>query len=122
MIGSLTLTLRLLCLLPLAVGATERPPLRDGEYAFRHRSAEHPDLPAHPLVARVTGTRIVLVNRKPSSVFPIGFVAEGELMWHDASKRWVLGRDPADHTAEVMGGRSVGPEAVDLRRRVYRMC
>jgi hypothetical protein len=68
MIGSRTLTL--LCLLPLAVGATERSPLRDGEYAFRHRSAEHPDLPAHPLVARISGTRIVLVNRKPSTSIP----------------------------------------------------
>lgn len=120
MTGSRTLTL--LCLLPLAVGAVERLPLRDGEYAFRHRSAKHQDLPAHPMVARISGTRIVLVNRKGSSVFPIGVVAEGELMWHDASKRWVLGRDPADHTAEVVGGCSVGPEAVDLRRRVYRLC
>ena len=28
-----------------------------------------PESPAHPLVARITGTRIVLINRKPSSVF-----------------------------------------------------
>jgi hypothetical protein len=62
MTGSRTLTL--LCLLLFAVGAAERPPLRDGEYAFRHRSAEHPNFPAHPLVARITGTHIVLVNRK----------------------------------------------------------
>ncbi len=106
MIGSRTLTL--LCLLPLAVGATERPPLRDGEYAFRHRSAEHPDLPAHPLVARISGTRIVLVNRKASSVFPIGVVAEGELMWHAASKQWVLGHDPVDRIAEEAGGAVMG--------------
>lgn len=120
MIGSRTLTL--LCLLPLAVGATERPPLRDGEHAFRHRSAEHPKLPAHPLVARVTGTHIVLVHRKASSVFPIGVVAEGELMWHDASKQWVLGQDPADRTAEEVGGCSDGPEVVDLRERIYWTC
>lgn len=69
MMGSRALLL--LCLLPLAACAVERPPLRDGEYAFRHRSAEHPDLPAHPLVARITGTRIVLVNRKPISMFSI---------------------------------------------------
>ncbi len=117
MIGSRTLTL--LCLLPLAVGATERPPLRDGEYAFRHRSVEHPNLPAHPLVARISGTRIVLVNRKPSSVFPLGGVAEGELMWHAASKQWILGQDPVDRTAEEVGGCSDGPEVGDFRKRVY---
>ncbi len=101
MIGSRTLTL--LSLLPLAVGATGRPPLRDGEHAFRHRSAEHPNLPAHPLVARISGTRMVLVNRKASSVFPIGVVAEGELMWHAASKQWVLGCEPANRTEEEVG-------------------
>lgn len=42
MTGSRVLTL--LCLLPLAVGATERLPIRDGEHAFRHRSAECPNL------------------------------------------------------------------------------
>lgn len=120
MMGSRTLTL--LCLLPLAVGASERPHLRDGEHAFRHRSAEHPNLPAHPLVARITGTHIVLVNRKASSVFPIGVVAEGDLMWHDASKRWILGQDPTDRTAEEVGGCSDGPEVVDVKRRVYWAC
>lgn len=120
MIGSRTLTL--LCLLPLTVGTTERPPLRDGEHAFRHRYAEHPNLPAHPLIARITGTHIVLVNRKPSSVFPLGVVAGGELMWHAASKQWVLGYDPADRTAEEVGGCSDGTEVVDLRGRVYWTC
>jgi hypothetical protein len=120
MTGSRTLTL--LCLLPLAVGAAERLPIRDGEHAFRHRSAEHPNLPAHSLVARISGTRILLVNRKPSSVFPLGVVAEGELMWHAASKQWVLGLDPADRMAEEVGGCSDGPEVVDLRRRVYWTC
>lgn len=120
MMGSRVLLL--LCLLPLAVGAVERPSLRDGEYAFRHRSAEHPNLRAHPLVARITGTRLVLVNRKPSSVFPLGVVAEGELMWHAASKQWVLGRDPADRTAEEVGGCSDGPEVMDLMKRVYWTC
>ena len=73
--------LSLLCLLPFAVGAAKRPHLRDGEYAFRHRYAEHPNLPAHPLVGRVKGTHIVLVNRKKSSVFPLGVVAEGVSIW-----------------------------------------
>jgi hypothetical protein len=114
--------LSLLCLLPFAVGAAGRLPIRDGEHAFRHRSAEHPNLPAHPLVARITGTRIVLINRKSSSVFPLGVIAEGELMWHAASKQWVLGHDPADRTAEEVGGCSDGPEVVDLRGRVYWTC
>jgi hypothetical protein len=98
MMGSRVLSL--LCLLPLAVGAAERLPIRDGEHAFRHRSAEHPNLPAHPLVARITGTRIVLINRKFSSVFPLGVIAEGELMWHAASKQWVLGHRDIDRTTE----------------------
>jgi hypothetical protein len=112
-------TLLLLCLLPLALGAAERQPIRNGEHAFRHRSAEHPNLPAHPLVARITGTRIVLVNRKKSSVFPIGVVAEGELMWHATSKQWILGQDL---TAEEVGGCSDGPEVVDVKKRVYWRC
>ena len=78
MIGSRTLTL--LCLLPLAVGAVERAPILDGEQAIRHRSAEHQDLPAHPLVAQISGIRIVLVNRELSSVFPLSVIAEGVLM------------------------------------------
>ncbi|HEY1137241.1 MAG TPA: hypothetical protein VGE64_07110 [Xanthomonadaceae bacterium] len=114
--------LSLLCLLPLALGAAERLPIRNGEYAFRHRSAEHPNLPAHPLVARITGTRIVLLNRKASSVFPIGVVAEGDLMWHAASKQWILGKDAADRTAEEVGGCSDGPEVVDVKKRVYWTC
>jgi hypothetical protein len=115
-------TLTLLCLLPFAPGAVERLPIRDGEHAFRHRSTEHPNLPAHPLVARISGTRIVLVNRKASSVFPLGVVAEGELMWHAASKQWILGHDPADRTVEEVGGCSDGPEVVDLLKRVYWTC
>ncbi|MBL8262222.1 MAG: hypothetical protein JNM58_07350 [Xanthomonadaceae bacterium] len=118
--GSRTLTL--LCLLPFAVGAAERSPLRNGEHAFRHRSAVHPNLPAHPLVARITGTRIVLTNSKPSSVFPLGVVAEGELMWDAASKQWIHGYDPADRTSKEVGGCSDGPEVVDLRRRTYWTC
>jgi hypothetical protein len=114
--------LLLLCLLPLAVGAAERLPLRDGEYAFRYRSAEHPNLPPHPLVAHITGTRIVLINRKSSSVFPLGVIAECELMWHAASKQWILGHDPVDRTAEEVGGCSDGPEVVDLKERVYWTC
>jgi hypothetical protein len=115
-------TLTLLCLLPLALGAAERLPIRDGEHAFRHRSAEHPNLPAHPLVARISGTRIVLINRKASSVLLIGVFAEGELMWHAASKQWILGKEPADRMAEEVGGCSDGPEVVDLSRRVYWAC
>ena len=102
MTGSRTLTL--LCLLPLAVGASERLLIRDGEYAFRHRSAEHPNLPAHPLVARISGTRIVLVNRELSSVFPIGAVAEGGLMWNGASKQWVPGQDLANEYRDFGDG------------------
>jgi hypothetical protein len=120
MIGSRVLSL--LCLLPFAGAAAERLHIRDGEHAFRHRSAEHPNLSAHPLVARITGTRLVLVNRKPSSVLPLGVVAEGDLMWNAASKQWILGNDSVDRTAEEVGGCSDGPEVVDLRRRVYWTC
>lgn len=107
-------------LLPAAAAA--RPPIPEGTYAFRQRSAEHPQLPAHPLVARIRGTHIVLINRSRAAHMPLGVVAEGELMWHAKSKQWILGHDPADRTADEVGGCSDGPEVVDLKQRVYWVC
>lgn len=97
-------------------------PIRSGEYTFQHRFAEQPTMPSIALKTTISGKHIVLVNPTASDVFPEGVVAEGDLMWHAASKQWVIGEDPSDRTAKEVGGCSDGPEVVDLQRRIYWTC
>jgi len=120
--------LRRLCCVALfatfaAVAGSAPPlPIAPGQYTFRHRFAEQPDLPSITLAATIRGHHIVLVNRGESRVFPHGVVAEGSLMWNVAIKQWVIGEDASDSTTGEAGGCSEGPEVVDLVNRIYWTC
>jgi hypothetical protein len=89
---------------------------------FQHRYAEQPTMPSFWLKATLRGKRIVLRNPKAAGPFPAGVLAEGELMWHPASRQWIIGTDRADSSARDVGGCSDGPEVVDLVRRIYWTC
>lgn len=97
-------------------------PLASGRHAFQHRFAEHPTIPSIEVRVEIEGTHIVVVNPRASPPFPAGTLAEGQLMWHAASRQWIIGQDAADRVAREVGGCSDGPETVDLVNRIYWTC
>jgi hypothetical protein len=106
-----------------AVMASGRPQsIRSGEYTFHHRFYEQPNIPSIAITAKISGRHIVLINSSQSDVFPLGVIAEGTLMWHGASKQWIIGHDRSDGAAKEVGGCSDGPEVVDLQQKVYWTC
>jgi hypothetical protein len=98
------------------------PPLRDGDYSFTHRFAEHPNMPSIHLLAQIRGRQITFVNNDKADVFPMGVIAQGVLTWHAASRQWIVGTGPESASAPDVGGCSDGPEVVDLEKRIYWTC
>lgn len=98
------------------------PPIPDGEYTFHHRFAEHPSMPSADMRVRFGAGRIVVTNTTPGTPFPLGVVAEGQLLWNGYVGKWIIARTPADQKATEVGGCSDGPEVVDLEKRVYWTC
>jgi hypothetical protein len=111
-----------LTLVSAAAASAQRLPLRSGDYTFRHKFAEQPDVPSFTVTARIRGRHIVLIKRDRSGAFPKGVIAEGTLMWHAKSRQWIIGDRPSDRYAPEVGGCSDGPEVVDLQRRIYWTC
>lgn len=113
-----------LMMLALAWPAAGEPklPLPSGQYVFQHRFAEDPQFPSIRVQVKISGSRIVVVNPRASATFAAGTLAEGRLMWHAASRQWIIGNDPTDKSAEEVGGCSDGPEVVDLVRKIYWTC
>lgn len=105
-----------------AADPTPPLPLKPGRYTFQHRFAEHPGMNSIKLTAKISGDHIVLVNRTRSEAFPKGVVSEGTLMWHAASKQWIIGKQASDRLAEEVGGCTDGPEVVDLKKKIYWTC
>jgi hypothetical protein len=97
-------------------------PLASGQYVFQHRFVEHPTIPSIPLHVTISDSHIVVINPTASDPFPAGVLAEGQLMWHAASKQWVIGHGASDRTAQDVGGCSEGPEVVDLAGKIYWTC
>ncbi len=97
-------------------------PLADGEYVFRHRYAEQPEMESIHLVVTIRGKHITIVNREDASVFPLGLLDEGELEWHAKWRLWIIAHDPRDKLAPEVGGCSDGPTVVDLAAKVYWTC
>lgn len=116
--------LALIVLMGFSVTVLAEPklPIRAGEHKFKHKYAQHPNMPSIPLVAKITGRKIVLTNEVASQVWPKGIIAEGELMWHAKSKKWIIGSDKSDRNAIEAGGCSDGPEVVDLKNKTYWTC
>jgi len=118
---SLVAYVSLLALAALSACASMSP-ISSGQYTFQHRFAEHPTLSSVPLIAKINGTHIVLINQTQSDVFPKGTLAEGTLMWHAASKQWIIGKKDSDRYVKDVGGCSDGPEVVDLQQKIYWTC
>jgi len=97
-------------------------PLPSGQYTFQHKFAEQPNLPSVPMLAKINGLHIVLVNRARFGGFPKGVVADGILMWHAASKQWIIGHKASDRNVKEVGGCSGGPDAIDLQKKIYWTC
>jgi hypothetical protein len=116
-------------LLVLMISACEgrssmEPPLSSGDYVFVHKfaEAEQSTIPSVKLDVQIRGRHIELVNNDGTDVFPAGVIKEGTLMWHAASREWIIGTKPGDVDAPEVGGCSDGPEVVDLERRIYWTC
>jgi hypothetical protein len=97
-------------------------PLPSGHYAFQHRYAEQPTLPGFPVDVVLRGAHILITNPKAEDTFPVGVLAEGDLMWHAGSRQWMIGERESDRSAAEVGPCSAGPEVVDLARRIYWTC
>jgi hypothetical protein len=108
--------------LAACAGAPLEPPIASGSYIFTHRFFEHPTVQSVTFVAVIEGSHIVLTNLSESSAFPNGVVAEGTLIWHPASKSWIIGHKPEDAQALEVGGCTGGPEVIDLRAHVFWTC
>ncbi len=119
-IGILTL---LLCLfVPARAQPEPKMPLSSGQYNFKHRYAEQPNIRSLQLRVKITGKQIVVINVSKSSVFPKGPIAQGTIMWHAKSRKWIIGENEEDKQAEAVGGCSDGPEVIDLINRIYWTC
>ena len=97
-------------------------PLPSGDYEFTHRFAEHPSIESIRLNVRITGLHVVVINPKASDPFPAGVLDEGTLMWHAASKQWIIGQRETDRSRHDVGGCTGGPAVIDLERKVYWTC
>lgn len=103
--------------------STQSPahPLLSGTYVFSHRSAEHPNQMGHPLQVTIDGSHITVYNADSASVFPVGLVVEGTLLWHAGAAKWIIG-SKEDLKAVEVGGCSDGPAVVDLTNKVFWSC
>ena len=97
-------------------------PLEDGEYVFSHRFAEHPNIQSIDVTVQLSGNKIAVFNNNDDSVFPIGLLEAGTLMWHARANRWIIAMSTDDLLATEVGGCTDGPTTVDLELQVYWTC
>lgn len=102
--------------------AAKALPIEPGHYKFAHRYAEDPGFRSITVDVRISGRHIIVINNDNTDVFPHGVIAEGTLMWHDASSQWIIGDTPKDAQLSDVGGCSDGPEVVDLKNNVFWTC
>jgi len=119
--------MKVLVALPLFVALTawaEDPPipLPTGRYEFKHRFAEHPDMTSITLIAEIIDDQIELFNADSDWLFNFGVVEKGTLMWHAATKTWIIGHSHEDRVAPHVGACTDGPSEVDLVELVYWTC
>ncbi|MFZ5635972.1 MAG: hypothetical protein ACOY82_05230 [Pseudomonadota bacterium] len=105
-----------------ACATRQAQPLASGQYVFRQRYAEHPNMQGAVFDVKIDGNRIVVSSASEQGPFPKGVIEEGTLERHARSGEWIIVRDPADRQAEEVGGCSDGPTVVDLKDRVYWTC
>ncbi|WP_417214691.1 hypothetical protein [Alcanivorax sp.] len=100
----------------------QQAPLADGTYRFQHKYAEQPTMDSFALTAEIQGRHARFIKNEPGDVFPQGLFAEGELFWHEESGQWILATEDADRMATEVGGCSGGPDALDLKKKIYWTC
>jgi hypothetical protein len=130
MTGYLSTTCRQPCLTALcfclsllaACSDAPTPPLADGEYSFELKEAEFPLEEHLDVIVHIHGERISVVNPSPDDIFPQGEIEQGKLLWHAASKQWIIGQSDTDATAPAVGGCGTGPSVVDLAQKIYWAC
>lgn len=105
-----------------ACAARQSLSLASGQYAFRQRYAEHPNMQGAVFDVKIDGNRIVVSSASEQGPFPKGVIEEGTLERHAKSGEWIIVRDPADREAEEVGGCTDGPTVVDLKDKVYWTC
>jgi hypothetical protein len=98
------------------------PPIADGHYTFLVKFAEQPNMTGGHLDIELRGEHIRVTSKPNSSVFPAGLVEEGILLWHAATKQWIIGQHEADAETAEVGGCSDGPLVVDLEKKVFWTC
>lgn len=101
-----------------------QPPLRDGEYVFKHMcaEAEHYRINSIEVLVKISGNYVVVINNTRSDVFPMGVLEEGTLTWYSESRQWIIGSAPSDSDAEEVGGCTDGPTIIAPRNRIYWTC
>jgi hypothetical protein len=102
--------------------STRTLPIHSGEYRFELRDPEFPQLESIPLRARIDGRHALFETLQASSRFPEGTRFEGDVVWNDAAKKWVLASEPDDAKAKAAGNCSDGPEVVDLEHFIFWFC
>jgi hypothetical protein len=110
--------------LPAAVHADPSLPIRSGQYLFQLKDAEFPTFPSVSVRVTISGRHIKVISADSlSTIHPKGTVVdEGTLMWHAASRQWIIGEAESDKTREDVGGCSAGPAVVDLVKKIYWTC
>jgi ABC-type Fe3+-hydroxamate transport system substrate-binding protein len=111
-----------LALLTSACATRGDLPLASGQYTFRQRYVEHPDMQGARFEVKIGGNRIVVTNPVQQGPFAAGEIESGTLERHAKSGRWIIVQTPADREAEEVGGCSDGPTEVDPKKRIYWTC
>lgn len=125
MASNLLLALLTILFIPIyAYSAESTNPLRikNGEYIFQHKFAEHPHIDSIHFIVKIQGNHIVVSNIENSEVFPKGLIEEGTLMFHKKTQGWIISTSPKDINAKEVGGCSDGPTVVDLINKIYWSC
>jgi hypothetical protein len=118
------LALCIILFVPLAYSAEIKRdlPIKNGDYQFQHKYAEHPHLKSIHFLVKIRGSHIAVSNAERSDVFPIGLIEEGTLMFHVGGQEWIISTSPNDIKAKEVGGCSDGPNVVDLIKKIYWTC
>lgn len=118
------LALLMILIIPLAYSTEVKKvlPIKNGDYQFQHKFAEHPDMESIHFLVKIRGNHIAVSNVESSDIFPIGLIEEGTLMFHEEEQEWIISTSANDIKAKEVGGCSDGPTVVDLIKKIYWSC
>jgi hypothetical protein len=100
-----------------------RIPLPSGTYRFQWKDAEFSNGPGFPVSVTITGRSIVVTNKNKHGAAPLGDLDGGVLLWHSATRQWIISDNPSDATASSVGGcGDSDPAVVDFKARIIWTC